>query len=122
MSLLRIQKLRDVGRSDFHFERGGHAIEGFHALTFEFLAVLVQVNKAGSDYEACGMDDSASTERSGGDADDLSIADAHVADGVEGGLGVDHAPAFDNNVVLLRSRERGDEKAESQEQFTHGLR
>ena len=101
VSLLGIEKLFDVGSADFHFERGGDAVEGFDALAGEILAVLVQVDEAGSDDEAGGVDDAASSERGGGDAGDFSVADADVADGVEGSLGVDDAAAFEHKIVLI---------------------
>ena len=54
------QKLSDVGRADFQFERRGYAVERFDALALELLAVLVQVNESGSDHQSAGMDNPAS--------------------------------------------------------------
>ena len=105
VSLLGIQKLGDVGCADFHFERGGHAVEGLDALAGKILAVLVQVDEAGRDDEAGGVDDAASAERGGGDAGDFAVANADVADGVEAGFGVDDAAAFEDDIVLLRDDE-----------------
>ncbi len=56
---LRLQKLGHVGRANLHFERRGHAVERFDALAGKLLAVLVQVDEAGSDDEASGVDDAA---------------------------------------------------------------
>ena len=119
--LLLVQELCDVGGADFHFQSGGDAVEGFHALAGEVLAMLVQVNEAGSDDQAGGVDDAASVQRSRGDAGDFSVADTDVADGVERSFGVEDAAAFEDNVVLLGGGEsRGGQKAESQEYWAHG--
>ena len=67
--------------------------------------MLVKVDEAGGDDEAGGVDDPASAERSGGDAGDFAVADADVADGIECGLGIDDAAAFDREVILLRGDE-----------------
>ena len=71
----------------------------------ELLAVLVQVDEAGGDDESGGVDDAASGERVGGDAGDLAVADADVAHGVETGFGVHDAPAFEDEVILLRGED-----------------
>jgi hypothetical protein len=63
--------------------------------------VLVQVDEAGGDDQARGMDDSASGQGSGGDACDFAVTDADVANGVEAGFGVDDAAAFEDQIVLL---------------------
>ena len=120
MALFGIQKLSDVGRANFHFQRRRYAVERFDALAVEFLAVLVQIDEAGSDDEAGGVDDAASAERGGGDAGDFSIADADVADGVEGGFGVHDAAAFEHEIVLLRRQEGWEqEETETENQLAH---
>jgi hypothetical protein len=104
---LHREKLRNVGRADFHFQRGGYAVEGFDALAGEVLAVLMEIDEAGCDDQAGGVDDAASADRGVGDAGDFAVADADVADRVEVSLGVEDAAAFEDEIVLLRGGERG---------------
>src|ERR1700689_1845528 len=99
VSLLGIEKLFDVGCADFHFERGSDAVEGFDALAGDVLPMLMQVDETGGDDQASGVDDAAPAERSGSDAGDFSVANSHVADGVEGSLGVHDAAAFEDEIV-----------------------
>ena len=61
----------------------------------------MQVDESRSDDQAGGMDDAASAQRVGRDADDLSVADADVAHGIQAGLGIHDASAFEHEVVLL---------------------
>jgi hypothetical protein len=118
--LLGIQKLGDVGRADLHFQRGGYAVEGLDALAGEILAVLMQVDEAGCDDEAGGVDDAPSAERDVGDAGDLAVANADVADRVEVSLGVDDAAPFEDEIVLLGGGEGGCEgEAEYEQETTH---
>src|SRR5205085_6168168 len=79
MSLFRPQKLRDIGRTDFQFERRGYTVERFDSLAFNLLPVLVQVNEAGSDHQPAGVDHATSGQGVGGNAGNLSIANANAA-------------------------------------------
>ena len=54
------EELGDVGGADFEFESHGDAIEGLEALAGQFLAMLVEVDEAGGDDQAGGVDDAAS--------------------------------------------------------------
>ena len=111
----------DVGGADFHFQSGGHAVEGFDALAGGILAVLVQVDETGSNDEAGGMNDAASVERRSGDGGNLAVANADVADGVEASLGINDAPAFDHEVVLLGGGNGCCEgESECEEEIAHG--
>jgi hypothetical protein len=101
------QELGDVGHADFQFERGSDAVERLDALAGEFLAVLVQIDKAGSDNQAAGMNDAASEECLGRDADYLSVADADVPHGIEAGFGIHDASAFEHKIILLGGDEVG---------------
>ncbi len=101
VALFRFQELSDVGRADFQFERRGYAVERLHALALHLLAVLVQVNESGSDHQPAGMDDAASAQRLGRDADDLSVADADVAHSIQAGFGIHDTSAFEHQIVLL---------------------
>ena len=58
--------------------------------------MLMQIDEAGGDYQAGGVNDAASVECVAGDAGDFAFANADVADGVEVGLGVDYAAAFED--------------------------
>ena len=91
----------DVGRADFQFERCGYAVERFHALALHLLAVLVKVNESGSDHQPGGMDNPASAQRFGRDADNLSVTDANVAHGIQAGFGIHDTSAFEHQIVLL---------------------
>ena len=102
-----VQKLGDVRRADFHFQRGGYAVEGFDALAGEILAVLVEIDEAGCDDKAGGVDDAASAERDVGDASDFAVADADVSDGVKVSFGVEDTATFEDEIVLLGGGERG---------------
>ena len=114
------EKLSDVGRADFHFQRRGHAVERLHALALDLLAVLMQIDEAGSDDQSRRVDDAAAGEWFGGDARDLSVADADVAYGVEAGLGVHDAAAFEDEVVLLGGQESWEQQeSEAENQIAH---
>ena len=45
------QETRNIRNSDFHFQRRGHAVQGFQAVILRVLAVGVQVDKTRSDDE-----------------------------------------------------------------------
>jgi hypothetical protein len=47
------------------------------------------------------MDDTASAQRLGRDADNLSVADADVAHGIHAGFGIHDASAFQHEIELL---------------------
>ena len=83
MTFFCLQKLGHVRHADFQFERGGHAVQGFHALALEVLSVLVEIDEAGSDDQAARADHPLPAQRIGGNASDLAAGDADVADGVE---------------------------------------
>ena len=54
------------------------------------------------------------------DSRDLAIEDANIADGVEAGLGIDDAAAFEDKIILLSGSERCDQqKAEKANQLAH---
>jgi len=101
------EELSDIGRADFQFERGGYAVKRFHSLALHLLTVLMQVNESGSDDQASGMDDTASAERVGRDADNLAVEDANVAHGIEAGFGIHDTSAFEHEVELLRGHDGG---------------
>jgi hypothetical protein len=101
VAFFRFQELGDIGHADFQFKRGGDAVKRLHPLTGELLAVLVKVNKAGSDYQAAGMDDAPSAQRLGRDSDNLSVADADVAHRIRAGFRIHDASAFKHKIVLL---------------------
>src|SRR6266536_1287411 len=100
-----MEKRSDVRGAYFHFESSGHAVEGLHSLAGQILAVLVQVDEAGSNDEATRVNDVSPTEWGGGDAGDLSVANAYVPHSVQRSLGVDEAAAFQDEIVLLSDDE-----------------
>jgi len=54
VSLLRLEEGGYVGLADFHLKRCGYAVQGFDPLTFEVLAVLMQINEPWSNDQAWG--------------------------------------------------------------------
>jgi len=83
--------------------------------------VLVEVDKAGSYDESGGVDGASGGEGFGGDAGDLAVADANVADGVKAGFGVHDAAAFEDEVILLGGGEGGCEEEEGEDQLAQWL-
>ena len=57
MALLGSQESGNIRIADFQLQRGGHAVEGFNALAFQVLAVLVQIDKPWSNDQATSRDD-----------------------------------------------------------------
>jgi hypothetical protein len=83
--------------------------------------MLVKIDKSGCDDEAADIDNSPPTKWFGRDASDLAIADRHVANGVQAGLGIHRAAALKNQVVFL-GRENGGgkhQKAEKENFLVH---
>ena len=103
--LFRFEELSDIGRADFQFERGGHAVERFHPLALHLLTVLMQVNESGRNDQVSGMDDPASGELAGRNTDNLAVEDANVAHGIEAGFGIHDTSAFEHEVELLRGHD-----------------
>ena len=73
--------------------------------------MLVQVDEAGRDDEALGVEDALAGKRLRGDARDPALSDADIADGIDARLRIHHAPALKHDVVGLRERRRGEESA-----------
>ena len=67
--------------------------------TDQRLAVAVQVDEAGRDDEAGGVDLALRRAQIGADGGDGAAGDRHIADLVEAGFGVDHAAISDQQVV-----------------------
>ena len=102
------QKTCNVRDSDFHFERRGHAVQGFQAVILRVLAVRVQVDKTRGDDETSRIDRSCSAQPLGRKADDAPSTDPDVHNGVQSGLGVHDTAALDNKVIgrLKRGQQR----------------
>src|SRR6185503_6636528 len=99
LALTRAVPRGDGRDADLHLERGGDAVAGLEAVVLGGLAVRVEVDEAGSDDQALGVDGLAAAQRAGGHGSDLSGADADVADSVEIGGGVHDAAVGDYEVV-----------------------
>ena len=56
----------------------------------------------------------------GGDAGDLAVADADVADGVEASFGVHDAAAFEDEIILLGETEGVESRSKAENQLAHG--
>jgi hypothetical protein len=65
----------------------------------------MQVNESGSDDQAAGLDDPASAQGVGRDADNLAVEDANVAHGIEAGFRIHNTSAFEHEVELLRGHD-----------------
>ena len=52
VTVLRFEELRDVGNTNFQFQRGGYTVERFDPLAGDILAVLMQIDESGSDNKA----------------------------------------------------------------------
>jgi len=76
--------------------------------------VLVEVDEAGSHNQTGGLNNSGAAERLVADSCDPISANSHVANGVQRGLWIDHAPAVNDNVVALLS-EIGPARDQSEE-------
>jgi len=68
--------------------------------------VLVQVNEAGSHHQPGSVNHAAAAQRGRCDTDDLAVADADVADGIEPGFRIDlkNGCARDDAVVNIRTQ------------------
>ena len=106
LGLALIVKGVHIGHAHFELERGGHAIHGFGAVVLGVLAVRVEIDEAGGDHQAGGVDRGAACERGGGDGLDLARGDAKLADGVEAGFRIDDAAVADDEIVLLSAERR----------------
>ena len=121
MAVLHFQKLGNVRHADFQLQCSGDTVKRLDALAFQVLAVLVQIDEARSDDEAAGGDNPLAAQGVGGDARDLSTVDAYIADGVETAFGIKNATAFDDEVILLRERNRRPKDQQAISQKAHKL-
>jgi hypothetical protein len=108
-AVLLLQERGDIRHTDFHFQRRRDAIESLQAAARDILRVLVQVDEAGCDDEALGVQHAFAGQGFRGDAHDPALSDADVADGIDSGFRIHHAPALKYRVVGLCER-RGGEK------------
>ena len=83
----------------FQLEVGGDAVAGLHAGPGQLLTVRMQIDAAGRDYQALGVDDLFALERCRGHGHDLAVLDADMADRVEARFGVDHPAVGEHQVV-----------------------
>ena len=63
MTLLRFQKLRDIGRTDLQLQRAGYPVKRLDALPRHVLPVLVQINEPRSDHQPARVNDAPSAQR-----------------------------------------------------------
>src|SRR5579862_30600 len=106
----------DVAHADFELERGGDAVHGLVAIILGRLAVGVEIDEAGRDHQARGVNRAAAGECRIRDSADFALRDAEVAHGIEMRLGIEHAPAADDEVVSLGM---GAERESQRQQDTH---
>ena len=69
--------------SDFHFESGGDSVAGLVAIVFVVLAVVVDVDEAGGDDEAPGVDGVFAADWVGGYGCDAAGSYSYVACGIK---------------------------------------
>jgi len=82
-AFLSLEKRRDVGHADFHFEAGGHAVQCLEPTAGCILSMLVQVDETGRDHQAVRPDDAFARERLRRDPRDPVARNSDIADGVE---------------------------------------
>ena len=63
--------------------------------------MLVKIDESGSDHQPAGMNNAPPAQHLRRDADNPAVADTDVAYGIESGLWIHNAPAFDHEIVLL---------------------
>ena len=102
--------------ADLALERGGDAIGGLQPIGRRVLPVRVEIDEAGSDHQAVGVDHLAAGDRLLGDARDAPAAHADVADGVEARGGIDDAPAGDDQIEVLCRGADGAERGEQDDE------
>ena len=98
---LRVPRI-DIRRADFEFERRGNAVGGLSHVVGGRLAVLVEVDEAGSDHEAARVDRRAALERRRADHADDASGDTDVPNGVRVRLGIHHAAIGDDEIERSR--------------------
>ncbi len=113
-ALFLLQKCGDIRHADFHFQRGGNAVEGFEAAARGVLPMLVQVDEAGRDDESLDVDDAFAGERLRRDPRHLALGNTDVADRIETGLRIHYAPAAEHDVVGLCEYRRGEDQANAE--------
>lgn len=102
----------EAGDADFEFEGGGDAVVGLILVGLIGLAVGVEVDEAGGDDVAGGVEGGFAGEGCLRDGGDAAGADADVAGGVEFGGGVHDAAVGDDEVVGLGLEREGGEQEE----------
>ena len=102
VTFFRFQEFRNVGRTDFQFQRAGHPIQCLNPLACHILTMLVQINESGSNHQPASMNHPLPIQNFSRDADNLPVANTNVPHPIEPGLGIDNAPALDHQIVPLR--------------------
>ncbi len=95
---------RDRVGPDLELERGGHAVVRVIAVALGILPVGVEIDEPGRDDETGDVEGLTRRERLRGKCRNPAAPDAHVALGVQGCLGVEHAPAHEDEIELLALR------------------
>src|SRR5262249_16513842 len=91
--------------ADLHFKRCRYAVERLQTVVRGVLAVRVQIDEAGRDHEAFGVDLDLTFQRRGGNGGDFAPFDSDVADRIELRGGIDDAASVQHDVVALSVRE-----------------
>ena len=55
VTFFRFQEFRNVGRTDFQFQRAGHPVQRLDPLACHILAMLVQINESWSNHQPASM-------------------------------------------------------------------
>ena len=84
--------------ADLELQRCRHAVSSLIAIAGQVLSVGVQVDKTGRHHEPRRVQHLPCRQRGFGNGDDLAIADADVAWGVEAALRVHHAATGDDEI------------------------
>ncbi len=102
---LGVPRRNRVG-ANLQLQRRRHAVVRVVPVALGVLSVRVEIDEPGRDDETGDREGLARRERLDGHRRNAAVADAHVAPGVQGCLRVEHAPAHENEIVLLALRAR----------------
>lgn len=91
----------DRQHAGLEIERRRHAVERLHAVGGDRLAVGVQIDEAGRDHEAGGIDHPLGAAKRGADRGDLAVHHCHIANGVHSARRIHHPAARDHQTAHI---------------------
>src|SRR5437588_5783529 len=108
MSVFGFQESGDIRRADFHFQRHRDAVHGLHALAFEVLTMLMEIDKTGCYDQVRCVDRTLARQLLVRYTLDLTAGNADIADSIQSSFGIEHTTALDDQVVLLGEQRSGE--------------